>query len=39
MLVEDALHPSAAMYAEWTARAFPVAQGLLSNARTEVRTE
>ena len=39
MLVEDALHPSAAMYAEWTARAFPVAQGLLSNARTEACTE
>jgi lysophospholipase L1-like esterase len=39
MLVEDALHPSAAMYAEWTALAFPVAQRLLSEARTEVRTE
>jgi lysophospholipase L1-like esterase len=39
MLVEDALHPSAAMYAEWTARAFPVAQRLLSEASTEVRTE
>lgn len=35
MLVEDALHPSAAMYAEWTALAAPVAQRLLSEARAE----
>jgi lysophospholipase L1-like esterase len=29
MLVDDGLHPSAAMYAEWTALASPVAQRLL----------
>jgi lysophospholipase L1-like esterase len=39
MLVEDALHPSAAMYAEWTALAAPVAQRLLSEARTPASTE
>jgi lysophospholipase L1-like esterase len=39
MLVEDALHPSAAMYAEWTALAAPVAQRLLSEVSTEDRTE
>lgn len=39
MLVEDALHPSAAMYAEWTARALPVARRLLSEHRTDNRTE
>lgn len=38
MLVEDALHPSAAMYAEWTALAAPVAQRLLSAARTGGRS-
>ncbi len=30
MVADDGLHPSAAMYAEWTARALPVAQGRLS---------
>ena len=30
MLAEDGLHPSAAMYAEWTRRALPVAQRLLT---------
>ncbi len=39
MLVEDALHPSAAMYAEWTALALPVAQRRLNEAKTEARTE
>ncbi|SDW04606.1 SGNH/GDSL hydrolase family protein [Lysobacter enzymogenes] len=29
MLAEDGLHPSARMYARWTERALPVAQGLL----------
>jgi lysophospholipase L1-like esterase len=29
MLVDDGLHPSAAMYAEWTALALPVARSLL----------
>lgn len=29
MLADDGLHPSAAMYAEWTALALPVAQRLL----------
>ena len=32
MLVDDALHPSAAMYALWTARALPVARRLLGGA-------
>ena len=30
MLVEDALHPSAAMYARWAQAALPVARGLLA---------
>lgn len=30
MLAEDGLHPSAAMYAQWTALALPVARELLS---------
>lgn len=30
MLADDGLHPSAAMYAQWTALALPVARGLLS---------
>ena len=30
MLVDDGLHPSAAMYAEWTRLALPVARGLLA---------
>lgn len=30
MLVDDGLHPSAAMYAEWTAAALPTARALLS---------
>ena len=30
MLAEDGLHPSAAMYALWTARALPVARRLLA---------
>lgn len=29
MLADDGLHPSAAMYAEWTALALPAARGLL----------
>lgn len=29
MLAEDGLHPSAAMYTQWTALALPVARGLL----------
>jgi lysophospholipase L1-like esterase len=29
MLTEDGLHPSAAMYTEWTALALPAARGLL----------
>jgi len=33
MLVEDRLHPSAAMYAQWTALALPVVRGLLRNRR------
>jgi lysophospholipase L1-like esterase len=33
MLVDDGLHPAAAMYAEWTARALPVARALLSPGR------
>ncbi|QDA57593.1 SGNH/GDSL hydrolase family protein [Thermomonas aquatica] len=32
MLAEDGLHPSAAMYARWTAEALPVARGLLAEA-------
>ncbi len=32
MLVEDGLHPSAAMYAEWTRLVLPVAVGLLSDS-------
>ena len=32
MLVDDALHPSADMYALWTARALPVARRLLGGA-------
>lgn len=39
MLVEDALHPSAAMYAEWTACALPVARRLLSEPRIDARNE
>ena len=31
MLVEDGLHPSAAMYTEWTRQAFPVARALLDD--------
>ncbi len=30
MLADDGLHPSAAMYAEWTRLALPVARGLLT---------
>ena len=30
MLVDDGLHPSAAMYAEWARLALPVARGLLA---------
>ena len=30
MVAEDGLHPSAAMYASWTARALPVARRLLA---------
>ncbi|MCD9028778.1 SGNH/GDSL hydrolase family protein [Luteimonas sp. BDR2-5] len=30
MLADDGLHPSAALYAEWTRLALPVARGLLS---------
>lgn len=37
MLAEDGLHPSAAMYAEWTACALPVARALLG--RTPPETE
>ena len=33
MLVDDGLHPSAAMYAQWTALALPVARQLLSQGR------
>ena len=33
MLVEDRLHPSAAMYAQWTALALPVVRGLLQRRR------
>lgn len=33
MLAEDGLHPSAAMYAEWTRLALPVARRLLAGAR------
>lgn len=32
MLADDGLHPSAAMYAEWTALALPVAKRLLAGA-------
>ena len=32
MLAEDGLHPSAAMYARWSAEALPVARGLLAEA-------
>jgi lysophospholipase L1-like esterase len=32
MLVDDGLHPSAAMYALWVARALPVARTLLADA-------
>lgn len=31
MLADDGLHPSAAMYARWTAQALPVVRGLLSD--------
>ncbi|MCY1455022.1 hypothetical protein D9M71_721260 [compost metagenome] len=31
MLVEDGLHPSAAMYTEWTRRAFPVVRAHLDD--------
>ncbi|MCA1714750.1 MAG: SGNH/GDSL hydrolase family protein, partial [Gammaproteobacteria bacterium] len=30
MLADDGLHPSAAMHAEWTRLALPVARGLLA---------
>ena len=33
MLVEDGLHPSAAMYAEWTRLALPLARTLLETAQ------
>jgi len=33
MLVDDGLHPSAAMYAQWSALALPVARGLLATPR------
>ncbi|MGN6513040.1 MAG: SGNH/GDSL hydrolase family protein [Lysobacteraceae bacterium] len=33
MLADDGLHPSAAMYAEWTELALPVARRLLADAR------
>ena len=33
MLAEDGLHPSAAMYAQWTALALPVARSLLTADR------
>lgn len=33
MLAEDGLHPSAAMYAQWTALALPAALDLLDDAR------
>lgn len=33
MLADDGLHPSAAMYAQWTRLAFPVARDLLRAAR------
>lgn len=32
MLVDDGLHPSAAMYARWAQRALPVARALLASA-------
>ena len=32
MLAEDGLHPSAAMYTQWTALALPVARGLLQRS-------
>jgi lysophospholipase L1-like esterase len=31
MLVDDGLHPSAAMYAQWAALALPVARGMLAS--------
>jgi lysophospholipase L1-like esterase len=31
-IAEDGLHPSAAMYARWTAEALPIARGLLAKA-------
>ena len=33
MLADDGLHPSAALYGEWTKLALPVARGLLQRAR------
>jgi len=33
MLVDDGLHPSTAMYAQWSALALPVARGLLATPR------
>ena len=33
MLADDALHPSAAMYTQWAARALPVARRLLGSAQ------
>jgi lysophospholipase L1-like esterase len=33
MLVDDGLHPSAAMYARWTALALPVARAQLTGHR------
>lgn len=35
MLAEDGLHPSAAMYAQWTALALPVARALLAMPQAE----
>ncbi len=35
MLADDGLHPSAAMYREWTALALPVARGLLGVATSQ----
>jgi len=36
MMAEDGLHPSAALYAEWTALALPVARRLLAGADARV---
>lgn len=37
MLAEDGLHPSAAMYGQWTALALPVARGLLQPSVAQVQ--